>query len=53
MNWLRKLFGLCQHHWDTQGSVPVYSDPSDAMPIGRKFLLKCSKCGALKTFKDY
>ena len=47
MNWLRKLFHICEHRWQIYKEIGLIDD--DHEMIGTKFVLQCEKCGNLKT----
>jgi hypothetical protein len=50
MNLLRKIFGLCQHQWELHAQFEKVRN-SDNSKVGQIYLLKCSKCGDMKTHK--
>lgn len=50
LNFIREIFGGCNHSWIIYRKVEVYSDDlkNTDMPIAMKYILRCSKCGDLK-----
>lgn len=54
---MKRLFEFlidgCFHEWECVKTVYVYDKETDSYPIGNKYVLKCKKCGKMKTFKTY
>lgn len=56
MQWLRNILGKwlrpCEHKWLTirESKLYVYSDPKEE-PIGFLYVLKCEKCGDIKSIR--
>jgi hypothetical protein len=57
IQWLKKLFGACDHKWVIIKEIEMYSEYSAArgvdVPIGTKYVLQCEHCGDLKSFRNY
>ena len=56
MNWLKKLFGWCDHHWEIHQKIDVYgvqeyTGKETSAPIRYDYILRCSHCGDMKKFK--
>jgi len=57
MSLLRRLLGLCVHRWDEPFSaVQLTKEGSTIIPtkiivVGKRFYVRCSKCGAITTFE--
>ena len=51
LNFLREIFDMCNHSWVILRTIEIYSDDLKAMdmPIATKYILRCSKCGDLKS----
>lgn len=58
---LEFLWSGCWHEWETESMCKIFDSGSKGidivsgttLPIGRKYVLRCKKCGELKTFLDY
>jgi hypothetical protein len=47
--WLGSLFSKCQHHWTIIKTVKIFESAGDKLPIGVQIILRCDKCGDIKT----
>jgi len=60
---LEFLWSGCWHEWETESICKILDSSKGVtledvatgkfLPIGRKYVLRCKKCGELKTFLDY
>ena len=50
MNWLKKLFGRCDHKWKIFQRINVYGENAET-PMRYDYILQCEKCGDLKKFR--
>ena len=58
---LEFLWSGCWHEWQTESITKVFSNADKTedilsgkeIPIGKKYVLRCKKCGELKSFHDY
>lgn len=46
INWLRKLFHLCDHKWVIFDTRYIYNDEQTI--VGTKYHMQCEKCGNIK-----
>ncbi len=60
MKKLLEYLGFCSHEWETQsiGDVSEAASLKDALKgnivqIGKKYVLRCKKCGDIKIVKTY
>lgn len=55
INWIRKLFGICAHKWETFREVKVYmtdlSGKRSELPVQWEYHMRCAHCGELKCKK--
>ncbi len=56
MNWLKKLFYRCEHHWVIHQKIDVhgfneYTLEETKTPIRFDYILRCKNCGDMKKFK--
>jgi len=45
MKWLRKMLGLCVHHWEIVDRVVI---TNDGIAVGDRFISHCRNCGKIK-----
>lgn len=49
-----KMKFTCSHKWNKVDEIRVHDDGRESsMPIGTKYIMQCSKCGAIKHYKTY
>lgn len=51
MKWLYLLFRPCRHKWEVAHVIKVYEYSTSTLPCENKVILRCKKCGDLKTKK--
>lgn len=44
-------FSFCQHEWEKEREIQIVSSEMDQIPIRRKYVCRCKKCGEYKSFK--
>lgn len=47
MNWFRKLLGMCDHTFEPVGRGNI---TNGRRKIGDYYIVRCSKCGHMKTY---
>lgn len=56
IGWLyRVIFGnfrACEHLWETEQKINIFSSPSSSRPYETVFVLRCEKCGNMKKFRS-
>lgn len=54
---MKKLFEFlwsgCWHEWKIEAIAQVFDSVEIKIPIGKKYTLRCKKCGEMKIFKSY
>jgi len=57
MQWLKKLFGICDHKWEVFRETEImrkYQNRTDDIrKVGVEIISRCSMCGKLKQTKFY
>ena len=53
MKWLYLIIRRfkCKHKWEKVQEIIIWSEDNDTMPIARKHILQCKRCGDMKTHK--
>ena len=37
----------CEHNWDILETIDVVENENDKVPVSKKFILRCNKCGEI------